>query len=167
MNGKVRSKAALLLSGVNQFGYREILGIRTGNSESETSWSETFRWLKQRGLHGVDHIISDNHTGLVASALRCFQGASWLHCQVHLMRNVISHPPTKQKLVMRDGLKEIFDAPDSEEARRRFDILSERLETKVLKALECLEKELRMLLSLWLSPRNTGNVSSPPTCKNG
>jgi transposase-like protein len=129
-NRKVRLKAALLLSGINQCGYREILGMRMGDRESEASWLETFRWLKQRGLHGVDHIISDNHTGLVASALRCFQGASWQHCQVHLMRNVISHTPTKQKLVMRDGLKEIFDAPNSVEARRRFDILAERLETK-------------------------------------
>jgi len=152
-NGKVRSKAALLLSGVNQCGYREILGIRMGDSESAASWLETFRWLKQRGLHGVDHIISDNHTGLVASALRCFQGASWQHCQVHLMRNVISHTPAKQKLAMRDGLKEIFDAPNLEEARRRFDILAERLEAKASKALECLEKSLEDALVVMTLPK--------------
>ena len=69
-NGSVRSKAVLILLGINRDGYREILGIRMGNSESEMSWLETFRWMKQRGLHGVDHIISDNHSGLVAAALR-------------------------------------------------------------------------------------------------
>ncbi len=71
-NGRIRSKAALILSGINRDGYREILGIRMGNSESEMSWLEIFHWIKQLGLHGVDHIISDNHSGLVAAALRCF-----------------------------------------------------------------------------------------------
>ena len=84
--GKVISKSALIMSGVNESGYREILGLRMGDSESEVSWLEAFRWLKQRGLHGVDYIISDNHSGLVKSALRCFQGASWQLCQVHFCR---------------------------------------------------------------------------------
>ena len=46
----VASKAALLVSGVNAEGHREMLRVRIGDSESEAFWLETFRWLKGRGL---------------------------------------------------------------------------------------------------------------------
>src|SRR5215813_1017291 len=45
---RVRSLAASLALGVNASGYREILGLRLGNSESERTWSEWFGWLKGR-----------------------------------------------------------------------------------------------------------------------
>ena len=53
-DGRVRSRGVMVAIGINTDGYREILGIMVGDTESETSWSEYFRWLKQRGLRGVD-----------------------------------------------------------------------------------------------------------------
>ena len=86
----VVSKAALVITGINTEGQREILGVRIGDSESEAFWRETFNWLKRRGLKGVVFIVSDDHNGLVSAARRCFQGAIWQRCQVHFMRNVLS-----------------------------------------------------------------------------
>jgi putative transposase len=51
---RVRTLAALIAIGINATGYREILGIQLGDSESEGSWSTFFAWLKRRGLSGVD-----------------------------------------------------------------------------------------------------------------
>jgi len=65
--GRVRSKGLLLAIGVRDDGHREILGFCVADSESETSWSEFFETLKQRGLVDVDLIVSDNHGGLVAA----------------------------------------------------------------------------------------------------
>jgi putative transposase len=62
-DGRVRSCSALIASGINEDGYREILGLQLGDSESERSWADFFRWLKGRGLHGVDLVVSDNHGG--------------------------------------------------------------------------------------------------------
>ena len=59
-DGKVRPFSAPLATGVNQEGYREILGMELGNSETEESWSNFFKDLKARGLKGVDMVISDN-----------------------------------------------------------------------------------------------------------
>ena len=59
-DGKVRPFSAPLATGVNQEGYREILGMELGNSETEESWSHFFKDLKARGLKGVDMVISDN-----------------------------------------------------------------------------------------------------------
>ncbi|MCG8529926.1 MAG: IS256 family transposase [Desulfovibrionales bacterium] len=152
-NGKVVSKSALIMSGVNVDGYREILGLRIGDSESEISWLDAFRWLKQRGLHGVDYIISDSHSGLVKSAMRCFQGASWQRCQVHLRQNVLTSTRPSYRRTVNEAIKEVFDAPDATEARRRFNLMAERLENHVPKAIECLEAGLEDALAIMTLPK--------------
>jgi putative transposase len=78
---RVRALAALIAIGVNAAGYREILGIQLGDSESEGSWTTFFAWLKRRGLSSVDLVVSDAHTGLVAAVQRQFQGCTWQRCQ--------------------------------------------------------------------------------------
>jgi transposase-like protein len=148
----VESKAALLVSGVNTEGHREILGVRIGDSESVAFWMETFRWLKGRGLENVAFVVSDDHNGLVQAARRCFQGAIWQRCQVHFMRNVLSHTGSKHKRVMGEGLKRIFGADSPEEARHRFDELAEQMELKAAKAIECLENGLEDGLAVMALP---------------
>ena len=59
-DGKVRPFSLLVATGINQEGYREILGMELGNSETEESWSKFFKDLKARGLRGVDIVVSDN-----------------------------------------------------------------------------------------------------------
>jgi transposase-like protein len=66
---RVVSRAALIVSGIRSDGYREILGIKLGDTESFTTWEETFRWLKGR----VMFLISDQHSGLVEAAAKHFQ----------------------------------------------------------------------------------------------
>jgi putative transposase len=83
---RVRALSALIAIGLNAAGYREILGIQLGDSESEGSWSSFFTWLKRRGLSGIDLVVSDAQTGLVAAVQRHFQGATWQRCQTHLGR---------------------------------------------------------------------------------
>jgi putative transposase len=74
--GQVRAMSALIATGVNAQGYREILGLQLGDSESEASWTAFFTWLKRRGLQGVDLVVSDDHGGLVKAVRVQFQGAS-------------------------------------------------------------------------------------------
>ena len=61
--GRVRAVSALVATGVNEHGYREILGLQVGDSESERAWLEFFTWLKERGLSGVDLVVSAHHGG--------------------------------------------------------------------------------------------------------
>jgi putative transposase len=148
----VQSKAVMVVSGVNQHGNREILGLRIGDSESEAFWLETFRWLKQRGLKEVRYVVSDDHSGLVNAARRCFQGAIWQRCQVHFMRNVLSHTSAKHKKEMGKGLKRIFGSDNAKEARQRFDGLAEQMEKKASKAIDCLERGLEDSLAVMALP---------------
>jgi putative transposase len=115
--GQVRACSALIATGINEEGYREILGLQLGDSESERSWTDFFRWLKGRGLHGVDLVVSDNHGGLTTTVRVQFQGASWQRCQMHLSANVSSAAPKAVQEELHARVRAICDAPDLETAR--------------------------------------------------
>jgi len=103
--------------GINAAGYREILGIQLGDSESEGSWSTFFGWLKRRGLAGVDLVVSDAHTGLVAAVQRHFQGCTWQRCQTHLASDVLEAVPKSLRQELHEHLRILFEAPDMATAR--------------------------------------------------
>ncbi|HEY7095071.1 MAG TPA: IS256 family transposase [Ktedonobacterales bacterium] len=115
--GRVRARSALLAIGVNEAGYREILGLQLGDSESERSWMEYFVWLKSRGLSGVDLVVSDSHGGLVNAVRLQFQGATWQRCQTHLSANVSDATPKALQDDLHRRVRAIFEAPDVQTAR--------------------------------------------------
>lgn len=149
----VRSKTALLVSGINPQGQREILGVRIGDSESQAFWQEMFRWLNSRGLKKVVYVVSDDHNGLVQAAHRCFDGAIWQRCQVHLMRNALSYTASRHKAAMGEGLRRIFGSESAEEARERLAVLVDELAGKADKAMRCLEEGLEDALAVMALPR--------------
>jgi transposase-like protein len=114
---RVRARSVLLAVGVNEEGYREILGLHLGDSESEHSWMEFFAWLKHGGLSGVDVVVSDHHGGLVNAIRIQFQGASWQRCQTHLSANVCDAAPKHLHDELHGHVRAIFEAPDAETAR--------------------------------------------------
>ena len=149
----VVSKAALMVSGVNMEGYREILGVKIGDSESAAFWTDLFRWLKERGLENVAFIVSDDHSGLTAAAKRCFQGAILQRCQVHFMRNVLSFTPARHKAEIGEGLKRIFASETASEARQKFEELGAAMQEKASKAIKCLEAGLEDALAVLDLPK--------------
>jgi putative transposase len=115
--GRVRAVSALVATGVNERGYREIRGLQVGDSESERTWQEFFTGLKGRGLSGVDLVVSDHHGGLVNAVRVQFQGATWQRCQTHLSANVADATPKALQDESHARLRPIFDAPDEGTAR--------------------------------------------------
>ncbi len=91
--GEVRNVSLLVAIGVNAEGFREILGICEGAKEDKSGWSAFLRHLVDRGLKGVELIISDACRGLVESAAEYLPDARWQRCVVHFYRNVFSHVP--------------------------------------------------------------------------
>jgi transposase-like protein len=87
---RVVSQGVLIASAVRApDGLREILGVEVADTESEATYQNLFRSLKERGLKGVELVVSDDHEGLKAAVFRHFQGASWQRCQVHYARNLL------------------------------------------------------------------------------
>ncbi|AER65755.1 transposase mutator type (plasmid) [Thermovirga lienii DSM 17291] len=137
--GRVRLSSVLLATGINREGYREILGLMLGDSESEAAWSEFFGRLKERGLKGVDLVVSDDHKGLINAIETHFQGATWQRCQTHFIRNILDACPKSLQGDLHGRLRLIFDAPDMETARRLLNETIEAFGARAPKAVERLE----------------------------
>jgi len=88
--GRVEDQAVLVVAGVNEAGRREILTWRLAEVESEDTWSEVFRELKQRGVSGVQWLVSDGHAGIRAAVRTQFTGVAWQRCWTHFMRNALA-----------------------------------------------------------------------------
>jgi len=112
VDGRVVSQGVLIVKGVRSDGQRELLAVDVADSESEATYDELFRRLKERGLKGVQLVTSDDHRGLVNAIHRHFQGASWQRCQVHFLRNARGKVARKHQAALTADLKAIYAAPD-------------------------------------------------------
>jgi len=149
---RVVSRAALTISGVRADGVREILGVQIGDTESFSTWDETFRWLKGRGLQGVMFVISDQHSGLKEAIRKHFQGATWQRCQVHLMRNILGSCSIRHRSEVAAHAKLVLQAPDMKEARRRLSEFIERFQKTASRAVACLEEAFEDAMAVMVLP---------------
>lgn len=151
-DGAVRSTSALIAVGISEKGYREVLGLDIGDSESEGTWARFFKRLRDRRISGVELVVSDNHRGLVKALGRYFQGAAWQRCQTHLMRNVLGQTPSHLKEEMASWLRRIFRSERKAEAGQAFQELTEEMEGKAAAAMETLENGLEDAIAVLALP---------------
>lgn len=117
--GEVQSIAVLVAFGVNDDGFREILGVCEGAKEDKASWLEFIRHLKSRGLSGTKLFISDKCLGLVEALGECYPDARWQRCVVHFYRNVFTVVPKGKLKEVASMLKAIHAQEDAIEAARK------------------------------------------------
>jgi transposase-like protein len=84
--GSVGSQAVLVAVAVDWDGRRQIVGVEMANRESASSWREFLTGLRERGLHGVEFVVSDDHAGLKKAIREVFPEAGWQRCYVHTIR---------------------------------------------------------------------------------
>src|ERR1044072_7899178 len=94
-DGVIQSQAVLLAIGINWEGQRQVLGVELANRESQSSWREFLLGLKQRGLTGVEVVVSDDHAGLKKAIAEILPEAAWQRCYVHFLRNALDYLPRK------------------------------------------------------------------------
>jgi putative transposase len=127
--GEVRNVAVLVAVGVNHEGFREILGVREGAKEDKDSWTAFLRWLKDRGLAGVQLFVSDKCLGLVESLAEFYPQACWQRCAVHFYRNVFTAVPQGKVKEVAAMLKAIHAQEDLESAQAKAAAVVEKLES--------------------------------------
>ena len=107
--GGVRHKALVIAYGVHATGRREVIGIDVGEAETESFWRAFLRSLRARGLDGVQLVISDAHTGLVAAIAKVL-GCRWQRCTVHFLRDMLGHVARAQQPLVSGAIRQIFTA---------------------------------------------------------
>jgi transposase-like protein len=151
--GEVRNVSLLVASAVNSEGYREILGICEGAKEDKFGWSGFLRHLVDRGLSGVQLIISDACRGLVESNADYLPDARWQRCMVHFYRNVFSHVPSTKVREISHMLKAIHAQESREAAQEKAATVVEELRRQKLgKAAELIETHIDETLSYYSFP---------------
>jgi putative transposase len=129
--GRIVNVHALLATGVNAEGYREILGLHVTSAEDGAGWLAFFRDLAARGLSGVALITSDAHRGLTEAIGATLPGASWQRCRTHYAANLMSVTPKSAWGWVRALLHSVYDQPDAASVHAQFARVLDALEEKL------------------------------------
>jgi putative transposase len=116
--GVIESQAVLIAVAVDWEGRRQILAVTLANRESPSSWKDFLLALKNRGLHGVEFVVSDDHAGLKKAIPQVLPEAAWQRCYVHFLRNALDHLPRKANDDCLKELRWMYDRRELAEVRR-------------------------------------------------
>jgi putative transposase len=116
--GIIASQAVMIAVAVDGEGRRQVLAVELANRESRSSWRDFLTRLKQRGLFGVEFVVSDDHEGLKGAISEVLPGAAWQRCYVHFLRNALDYVPRKVDDDCLQELRWIYDRRELTEVRR-------------------------------------------------
>lgn len=152
--GEVKNVAVLVAVGVDQDGYRQVLGVCEGAKEDTESWRKFLRQLKERGLKGVRLVTSDKCLGLVEALAEFYPEADWQRCVVHWCRNVGSEVPRHRMQEVMAMLKAIHAQEDRQAAEKKaVDVVDKLRSLKLSKAAKVVEEGVSETLRYMAYPR--------------
>lgn len=166
--GEFENVSILVAIGVNEDGYREVIGAKEGMKEDKSSWLEFFTWLRERGLKGVKLVIGDKSQGMIEAVVEVMPEAKYQRCLVHFYRNVFSCVPRSKMQYVVKMLKAIHSQESKAAARKKALAVAEELKLMKLKeAADKVEKGIDETLTIWLFRISIGRVSEPTTSLRG
>src|SRR5918995_187838 len=151
--GVIRSQAVLLAIGIDWDGRRSILAVELANRESRSSWREFLLGLRERGLSGVEFVVSDDHAGLRQSIVEVLPEAAWQRCYVHFLRNALDYVPRKVDDDCRRELRWLYDRRDLGEARRDLATWLAKWQATYPKLCGWVEEHIEETLTFYRLPR--------------
>lgn len=166
VDGVVVPVATFIVTGVLADGHRAILAVDTDLSENEVHWRRVLSRLVERGMHGVRLFVSDSHDGLRAAREAAMPGVPWQRCQMHLQQNAQAYV-TRMSLKhdVASDLREVFNAPTMEEARRKLAEVVDRYSESQSRLAAWMEENVPEGLAVFSFPQDvrmflrTNNIS--------
>jgi transposase-like protein len=151
--GRTVTVHALIATGVNADGHREILGVDVVSAEDGAGWLAFLRGLVARGLSGVKLVVSDCHAGLRDAIASTLPGASWQRCRTHYHRNLITRVPKSAQPWVATLVRTIFEQPDRDAVFAQHRQVVEALEAKFPAAAEHLDEAREDILAFAAFPK--------------
>jgi putative transposase len=143
----------LIAIGINWDGRRQVLAVKLANRESRSSWKEFLLALKERGLSGVEFVVSDDHAGLRRAIQEVLPEAAWQRCYVHFLRNALDHLPRRANDDCLQELRWLYDRRDLAEAQRDLAAWLARWQDKYPKLCHWVEGSIGETLTFYRLPR--------------
>ena len=126
-NDLISSKRAVyVIIGVDTRGYKDILGMWIGETESASFWNNVFEDLKERGVEDILYMCSDGIAGFKGSLEMAFPKTQSQRCVVHLVRNIFSLCPKKNAKEIIADYKKIYTSSNLEEAKFMLENFKEK-----------------------------------------
>jgi transposase-like protein len=151
--GRTVTVHALIATGVNADGHREILGLDVVTAEDGAGWLAFLRGLVARGLSGVKMVTSDCHAGLRDAIASTLPGVSWQRCRTHYHRNLASRVPKSAQPWVSTLVRTIFEQPDAASVLAQHRQVVEALEAKFPAAAEHLDEAREDILAFTAFPK--------------
>ncbi|MDP8907521.1 MAG: IS256 family transposase [Chloroflexota bacterium] len=151
--GRVVPVHALVATGVDADGHRQVLGMQVTSSEDGAGWLAFFRDLVARGLTGVKLVTSDAHAGLTAAVAATLPGAAWQRCRTHYAANLMSTTPKSSWAWVKALLHSVYDQADAASVRAQFDRVADALAEKLPRVAEHLENAREDILAFTAFPQ--------------
>jgi len=151
--GRTVNVHALIATGVNRDGRREILGVDVTTSEDGAGWLAFLRGLAARGLSGVQLVTSDAHPGLIDAIAAVLPGAAWQRCRAHYARNLATKVPKSAQPWVSTLVRTIFEQPDAASAHAQHAQVVAALEAKFPAAAAHLDAARDDILAFTAFPR--------------
>jgi len=150
--GRIANVAAVIATGVNRDGQREVLGVDVVTREDGAAWTAFLRGLVARGLSGVELVISDAHPGL-REAIASVLGGSWQRCRAHFLRNLLTRVPRGAQDAVATIVRSIFAQPDAETTRAQLQRVVEQLQGRFPDAAALLTDATEEILAFAAFPK--------------
>lgn len=152
-SSQVRDAAVLVATGIDPSGERQVLGVSVSLSEHETHWKAFLKALKDRGLHGVQLVTSDDHEGLGAARRAVFGSVPWQRCQFHLQQNAGTYVPRQaMRGEVAADIRSIFNAADRKTAEELLQAAIQKYATSAPRLSAWLEENLSEGLTVFDFP---------------
>lgn len=139
-DGQVKSKACLVVLGINPEGYQDILGLYIYEQETASTWLGVLEDLKVRGVKDILFVCSDNLTGLSKAIEAAFPQSINQICVVHQIRNSLKFVSYKDRKNIISDIKQIYKADNSEAAREAFERFRNKWQGKYDRSIQSWEQ---------------------------
>lgn len=151
--GRTVNVTVVVATGVNETGYREVLGVDVFTSEDGAAWLGFLRSLVARGLHGVKLTVSDAHPGLKAAIAAVLPGGAWQRCRAHFVQNLLAQVPKSAHLAVSSLFRSVYAQLDADSVRAQYDTVLRSLEERFPKAGDLLARAREELLAFTSFPK--------------
>ncbi len=138
--GRVVSRAVYCIIGLNQDGYKDLLGMYIGESEGAKFWLQVLTDLQNRGVEDIFIASIDNLTGFADAIESVFPNTEVQLCVVHQIRNSQKYMSYKDVKPFMKDLQTVYRASTKEQAEKNLDLLEANWGQRYPKVIESWRK---------------------------
>lgn len=148
-------RVILVVIGADLQGKKHLVALDEAMSESEISWGEILRDLRERGLSAPWLAIADGANGFWAALSAEYPQTAQQRCWLHKIRNVLDKVPERMQSEVHRQLREILESSTRPEATKKIDALANALSKDYPKAAACVRDDVDRMLAYFSYPRES------------